>query len=147
MNCKNCSTELTQMTNAAGEPTCMRCLKCHPLPVEMKPEQKKKDEPRYVDVPWTEERIRNIVVDELENWHKMTTVNDGDMTLTEVAVPDELIKPKVVVAGGGEIPENVEIPDSPPKWTDQAESLGISWRGRKKIEVLDEIEAKLEIPA
>ena len=146
MNCAMCKTELTKM-----ETGCMRCLTCKPVLAGPAP-IKKDAENRRVDEPWTQERIwdtiedkvRAAITDELENWHIGTTVHKEkmDLKLTDVAIPDS-IDPQVVVAGGGEIPEDVVIPNEPPKWTDQAEELGISWRGRKKLEVLDDIEAKL----
>ena len=63
MKCPNhmkCQTELTQMTNEAGEPTCMRCLKCHPMP-SGKPVVKAKKDNVKVDEPWTDARILKLV--------------------------------------------------------------------------------------
>lgn len=143
-----CGAELTKM-----ETGCLRCLKCKPI---VEPPKPKEDESKYVDVPWTPKRIldaiedtvRRWIQDELENWHKMTTVHTEkmDMTLTEVATNRD----DVVVAGGGEIPDDVEIPLTPPKWTDQAKELGIPLNKetggrRKKDDVLKDIEDKLEV--
>lgn len=139
-----CGAVLTEMKTG-----CMRCLICKPIVDPPKP--KAPDDSKRVDQPWTPERIldaiedtvRTWMQDELENWNKMTTVHTEklDLKLTEVATN----RPDVHVAGGGEIPDNVEIPLEPPKWTDQAEELGIKWRGKKKTDVLDEIEAKLTV--
>jgi hypothetical protein len=126
----------------------------------MEPPKPKEDTTNYVDVPWTQERIldaiedkvRSWIVDELENWHIMKTVHTEkmDLTVTDVAAPDSIDKPKVVVAGGGEIPEGIEIPLTPPKWTDQAKELGIplmkeTGGRRKKDDVLQDIEDALEV--
>ena len=142
-----CGEELTEMKNAEGEVTCKRCLACKPI---VEPPKPKADETKYVDVAWTEERIRVLIRDELENWHKMTLVHKGNMTLTEVAAPDG-VKEKVAVAGDvTEIPEGVEIPGTIPKWTDQAKELGISLMKetggrRKKDDVLQDIENALTV--
>ncbi len=67
--CKNCETELTFMEEAK----CLRCLSCHPVTKTVPVEKK---ETNYVDVPWTAERIWEVVEpkiekmirEELENW-------------------------------------------------------------------------------
>ena len=140
VTCVTCGGELSDMKTG-----CKRCLKCHPI---VDPPKPKKDDRKYVDKPWTEDRSRAIVKDEMENWHKITTAHTEklDLKITESAIPSSMDKPEVVVAGNGKMPEGIEIPLEPPKWTDQAESLGIPWRGRKKETVLDEIEVKLTVP-
>lgn len=60
----SCKRELTYME----ETKCYRCLVCNPLP-KAKLAAPTEEKSRYVDVPWTEERIRAIVHDELQNWH------------------------------------------------------------------------------
>lgn len=65
-----CKKELTYLEEAG----CWRCLVCNPIPKEAVVKQGNKT--KYVDVPWTEERIRDIVRDELENWSKPTTSVD-----------------------------------------------------------------------
>jgi hypothetical protein len=112
-----CGTELTKM-----ESGCTRCLSCHPItkPTSAPP---KKENPR-VDVPWTEERIRSIVQDELENWHKTTTVHTEkkDLVLTDVAIPADM------------------------DWRAKAKKLGIplakeTGGARKKVDVLADIKS------
>ena len=117
MKCKICETELTEM-----ESGCTRCLKCYPI-TEVSTPQPKKENPK-IDVHWTEERIRSIVQDELENWHKTTTVHTEkqDLVLTEVPIPADM------------------------NWREEAKRLGISLSketggARKKVDVLADIES------
>jgi hypothetical protein len=98
-----------------------------------KPVVKAKKENVKVDEPWTEERIRNIVVDELENWHKTTVLasqKEGwgtdrpSLVATDVAIPDKI------------------------DWRGKAKELGIAVydqelkRPRLKADVLADIEAQ-----
>jgi len=141
--CKFCGTELA-FEEARN---CYRCMKCNP-DTELRTPVKKED-PKYVQEGLTDRQksqVREICRDELENWHQITTVHKetGALKLTDVAIKNDM--DNVVVKGGGDIPEGVEIPSEPPKWTDQAESLDIKWRGRKKDDVLQEIEDKLTAP-
>lgn len=117
---------------------CWRCLVCNPLPKDApKPIKEKK----FLDVKMTEvqvaemitkklaeqveigeERIREIVINELENWH--------------------IQKPPVTQ---NEIMEAIETEKdiSPDKdWRQQAKDLGIELFHRTKADVLAEIEAK-----
>jgi hypothetical protein len=123
MECPACKTELTEL-----ESGCLRCLRCKPLPKENKNPVVKPDN-KKVDQPWTEERIRTIVRDELEDWHKATTVHTetGKLKLTEVAVPDKV------------------------DWRGEAKKLGIKLTkdtggAKKKDDVLAEIAGKTKSP-
>ncbi len=122
MECKNCKTELTFMEEAK----CLRCLKCNP--VNDKPAEVADKKTNYVDVPWTEGRIWEVVKPKvvelfremLEDWHS---------PVTERVLPRQ--------------------PDNPPMdWRAQARELGIevydraNKRPRKKIDVLAEIAEK-----
>ena len=127
-----CGAELTEMKDDKGKVTCLRCLVCKPIVEPPKP--KEIDNSKRVDQPWTPERIWEAI--------ESKVLEAIDQRVKPDVIPDE---PEVVVAGDGEAPDDVEIPLEPPKWTDQAESLGIPWRGRKKEEVLLEIEQKLEV--
>lgn len=124
--CKNCETELTFMEEAK----CLRCLSCHPV-TEHVPVEKK--ETNYVDIPWTAERIWDVVEakveemirEELENWH------------SNVQEIDELSLARV----------EPRQPDNPPKdWRAQAKELGIKLFQRSKVDVLAEIEEKTKSP-
>jgi hypothetical protein len=104
------------------ESGCTRCLKCYPI-AEAPVVPEKKQNPK-IDEPWTEERIRAIVQDELENWHKTTTVHTEkkDLVLTDVAIPADL------------------------DWRAEAKKLGISLSqetggARKKVDVLADIKS------
>ena len=118
--CRNCQSTLSEMKNNKGEVTCLRCLKCHPI-TEYVPTEN--NESRYVDVPWTEDRIIEII---------------------DRIVPD-------MVRGIIEGFNAVKIPDeSEPKpdtgWREKAKEFGISVydkeakRPRLKIDVLEDIE-------
>jgi hypothetical protein len=120
------------MKNGKGEDTCLRCLKCNPMPNGNKIVKAKKENVR-VDVPWTEERIRDIVRDELENWHQTTVLTKQKEGWGE----DE----PVVVATDVAVPDKVD-------WRGQAKKLGVSLvketgGARTKASVLEDIEAKL----
>ncbi len=131
--CMFCKGELTEMKDDKGKVTCVRCLKCKPIVEPPKP--KAVDDSKRVDQPWTPERIWDAI--------ESKVLEAIDQRMKPDVVPDE---PEVVTAGEGEAPKDVEIPLEPPKWNEQAEELGIPWRGRKKEDVLDEIEAKLTVP-
>jgi hypothetical protein len=88
-----------------------------------------KEPNKKVDAPWTEERIRDIIKDELENWHKTTIVTkeSGDLKLTDVAIGDDV------------------------NWRQRAKDLGIklsqeSGGARKKVDVLADIAEKTKSP-
>jgi len=118
--CKSCKTELTEMKDGEGNVTCLRCLVCHPLTKYVAPE-KKPD--KYVDKPWTEERVTEIVErvapgivrNILENFH--------------------IAKP-----------ENKET-----SWREQAKVLGIevydkiNKKPRLKVDILDDIKERTTV--
>jgi hypothetical protein len=62
----------------------------------------------------TEARVRNIVRDELENWHAPTMIDDVEPELPDVS-----------------------------NWRAQAKELGVDMYHKKKDDVLKEIEARL----
>lgn len=135
--CRRCSNELTEDPKRK----CKVCLTCYPKALETTippPEPEKK---AFLDVKMTEERVREIVRDELENWH----IQKPSLKATEVAAlleeattlpegvfrsPEELEalnKEKVVVAGD---------------WRAQAKALNISLFHKTKEKVLAEIAEK-----
>ena len=63
-----CKRPLTYLEDSK----CWRCLVCNPLPIEAPPAPEK--EHKYLDVQMTEERVREIVRDELMDWHWPTPV-------------------------------------------------------------------------
>ena len=108
--CRGCNGELTH----DKERDCYVCLNCNPTPKPRKPEKPK--ERTYVDRGMTEEMVREICMDVLENWH----VKKPSVTVEEI---DEIVKPK--------------------SWQEQAKDLGINPYGRKKEVVLAEITSRL----
>jgi len=60
---QTCKRPLTYLK----ESRCWRCLICNPLPKKV--EAPPQSEHKYVDVKMTEDRVREIVRDELQNWH------------------------------------------------------------------------------
>lgn len=120
---------------------CWRCLKCNPLPKDVLVPQKKK---KFLDVKVTEEqvakmikeaipdylnedKIREIVRDELENWH----IQRPPATRDEIAeaLPPSSAAPK------------------PETWLQKAKRIGVQThypKGgmRKKVDVLADMEAK-----
>lgn len=136
MNCKNCETELTEMKNDKGETTCLRCLSCHPITEYVAPTDK---ETKYVDIPWTkerilevvEERIREVVQDEIENWHIPPDIDDEIITKTKESAEHASVEPNVR-----------------PNWRSEAKDLGVPLYDKEKncprlkVDVLAEIEEK-----
>ena len=140
MDCKNCETKLTEMKNGEGETTCLRCLNCHPLTKYVAPAKK---EDRYVDIPWTDERVIEVIDrvvpdmirETLENWH----IQKPPVT------KDEIEKPTVPITD--ELLNQVAVIQDTPNWRARAKELGISLSqptggARKKVDVLAEIAEK-----
>lgn len=112
-HCNHCRAELTYDEKR----NCMVCRVCHPEGGDkpLVPQTK----PKLLDVKFTEEQIRAIVRDELENWH----IQKPPVT------KDEIVTGRDYQAGK-------------PDWRQQAKELGINSFGRKKAEVLAEIASK-----
>jgi hypothetical protein len=92
-------------------------LNCNPIPTG-KPAPKK-DEAKYVDVPWTKERILDAIRDDVQGWIEdwfSPNGNTADSADTVVAEVD---------------------------WRTQAKELGINLFQKKKSAVLVEIANKL----
>ena len=143
--CRRCSGDLTH----DADRDCLYCGNCHPKnKVQPAPP---KEEKEYLDVKVTkkevfeilaahesavEERFREIVRDELENWHipEPSVTKDGvdAIWLTELNTGVN-VNPNVATA-----PSTVKESD----WRAQAKELGIPLFQRKKIDVLADIEAK-----
>lgn len=118
-----CKKELTYLEDT----NCWRCLICNPLPKNVTPEPEKED--RSVDVRLDKKQtialidkmVREIVRDELENWH----IQEPSVTREEVT-------------------EILDIPN----WREEAKELGVELYNhemkcpRKKVDVLVEIERK-----
>ena len=109
--CKTCETELTLMPQG-----CKRCLQCNPLPTG-KPVSKK-EETKYVDVPWTKERILEAIRDDVQGWIEDWFSPNGNTADSADTV---------VLEKG---------------WREQAKELGINTFQKKKDAVLVEIAEK-----
>jgi len=111
---------------------CLFCPICYPPnTAEPAPPQKKV---KYVDVAMTEGRVREIVRDELENWH----IQKPPVTKTETKELTERHKPVVPLTMEG----LQTLESEPPNWREQAKELGILLFHRTKADVLKEIEAR-----
>lgn len=126
-----CKKELTYLKESG----CWRCLICNPLPKE-KPAPPKEKKP-FLDVHITEARAREIVRDELENWHiqKPSVTKEEVKTYTDMDIPSTTIN----LETAGDIVEIKEL-----TWRQQAKDLGISLMQptggvRKKADVLADI--------
>lgn len=132
----NCKRELTYLEDTK----CFRCLICNPI---TKTEPLKEKERKYVDVKLTEvrvreiiaeltigdERIREVVREELENWH----IQKPPVTKAQILDDEAVIK--------------VEITDSGKDWRAEAKALNISLYHKTKEKVLAEIAEKTKHPA
>jgi hypothetical protein len=132
MNCPNftkCQTELTQMKNKDGDLTCLRCLKCHPLPKELADDQKKVIENKKVDVPWTAENIWEAIEPKVR------------------LLFADLIEDYVIAQNRqGADEESIMDVVAEKTWQEQAKDLGINPYGRKKEIVLAEMAEKTKRP-
>lgn len=140
--CKFCKTELFYDEKRG----CSVCLKCNPLSTA--PVVTEKPKSNYVDVTMTEKRIREIVRDELENWH----IQKPPMTRDEII--DERLNlsgSPVKKSGVQELTED-EIVVTKVNWRARAKELGIPIydqerkRPRKKVDVLADIAEKTKSP-
>ena len=130
------------------EQGCWRCLVCNPMPKDVpKPIKEKK----FLDVKTTEgqvaemitkkltehievseEKIREIVRDELENWHiQKPPVTKDEIEEYPTAVISQTINESRI--------EQAKEPE-PPDWRQQAKDLGIELFHRKKVDVMKDIE-------
>ena len=120
--CRRCNGELSY----DEERECWECLSCYPKNrVQAAPQ---KEEKKYVDVAMTEAKVREIVRDELENWHiqkpSVPKTEISKLTATEVAAHQNL----------DPIPNKVVL-----DWRAQAKELGIELFHRTKADVEEEI--------
>ena len=122
MKCKGCLGELVKDEKRG----CFYCPVCHPPQEEIIPESEKSRD-KYIDVPLTpeqESRIRNIVRDEIENWHIPKKVE-----LAEIPIP--------------ELDKHVN-------WRSEAKELKIELydkeakKPRRKVDVVNDIELKIK---
>ena len=144
MNCKMCHTELTKMPEKQGD--CLRCLTCKPIPKDV-PKEPEPEGNKKVDVKVTEARVREIVRDELENWHinKPPVTQKDIMRITNDA--GDIVLANVELDGETTVTSNEPFIMEPLNWRDQAKALNISLYHKKKEVVLAEIEEKLKVPA
>lgn len=118
--CRRCNGELAHDEKR----NCMFCPICYP-PNRTQPSPPK-EKPKLVDVAMTEERVREIVRDELENWH----IRKPPVTKTEVeelTISDTFNQKRLDTMS----------------WRLQAKELGIELYHRTKADVLAEIETRL----
>lgn len=141
MKCRRCNGELERDEKR----DCLRCPVCYPIQ-EAQPEPEK-DMSKYVDVgkKWTEEGIRALIKDELEDWYLQrpsVTAKDVVALTTETGtLPDEeaAVVPTV---------EQTQLPTK--TWRDVAKGMNVSLYDherkcpRKKVDVLEEIKQKTE---
>lgn len=137
MKCKYCNTELTRDEKR----NCLVCLACNP-PQQTKPEPPK-EEAKYLDVKLTEERVREIVKDELENWcisNPSTTKEDIESQAAED------LDSAVQTQSDADAATSVADTASTVNWRAQAKALGIPLFQRKKEDVLADIAKKTKSP-
>ena len=147
-----CKRPLTYMEKQK----CWRCLVCNPLPKDA-PQPKK--EKKFLDVAMTDERvkeilaervtvseehIREIVRDELENWYIQKPPVTANEVINEVLPPVELPEGAMRTDEDmAKIEAEREIVSQ--DWRAQAKALGIPLYHKKKEDVLAEIEAKSNV--
>ncbi len=147
-HCNHCRSLLSYDENR----NCKVCRTCHPVQKEKPPAEEK--ERRYLDIKMTNEMVQEIaeeVIDKivpdmirgvLENWH----IQRPPVTKTEIT--EDLIQHD----HEGNVSSSV-VTLKPKTWRQQAKGLGIevydkvNKRPRLKIDVLEDIENKLTVPA
>lgn len=128
-HCRYCGEELSYDEKR----DCKVCLICHPgkpdAPAKPTPEK-----PKFLDERMTEARVREIVRDEMENWHipKPSVTKEEVENLTNNVVVEPKVKEKT--------------------WRDKAKEMGVPTHYkvdgkhaggmRKKVDVLADIKAK-----
>ncbi len=152
MKCKRCGNELTK----DEERGCMECLACYPknrvVPVQEKekktyldviPNEVRVAEMIAEQVKIDEKRIREIVVDELENWHiqKPPVTRDDYNALIDPPLREEFNQSRNLTAS-----ESV-VAVTNMTWRQEAKALGIrlsqpTGGARKKVDVLADIKAR-----
>ena len=127
--CKTCKTELTMMPQG-----CKRCLNCNPIPASRP--TPKQDDTKYVDVPWTKERILEAIREDVWGW-------------IEDKVEDWFSPARSGTADSAQtITQQVEAGDLVPReaeeltYRQKAKLLGITTYGKTKEAVLVEIAEK-----
>ncbi len=173
MKCKRCGNELTE----DKERGCMECLVCYPknrvVPVQEKekktyldviPNEVRVAEMLAEQVKVDEKRIREIVVDELENWHiqKPPVTRDDYNALIDPPLREEFNQSRNLTASEAVKNANVQAfkqlatitatsatTPTPPDmtWRQEAKALGIrlsqpTGGARKKVDVLADIKAR-----
>lgn len=139
--CRRCKAELKKDEKR----DCLYCPVCHPPQTGPVVTEERLPNTR-IDVPWTEERILEIIDKHvpdmirgmLENWHIQKPLVTKDEIETTV--------------GGGAANVNTTI-QPPETWRETAKRLGIpvydkeNSRPRLKVDVLKDIEEKIKVPA
>lgn len=157
-NAPICKTQLCKRPLTYLEDSkCWRCLICNPLPKDV---PKFKEVKKFLDVAMTEERvkeilteqviageerIREIVQDELENWHIQKPTVTKTETDNTVKLLNKIVDPPLSNAridGAVESGELITREPEPLNWRQEAKELGIPLFQRKKADVLAEIDAK-----
>lgn len=128
--CRRCNGELTRDEKR----NCWECLACYPKNrVQPAPP---KEERKYIDVAMTEGRVREIVRDELENWH----IQKPSVTKIEISEANKEILSRPVFDETNSGIVITEIDGVP--WRQKAKELGINTFQMKKVDVLEEIKIK-----
>ena len=136
MKCPNferCGAELTEM-----ETGCKRCLVCNPMTKYVIP---KKKERRDIDLPWTDERVIEVIdrvvpdmIAEAIRNHaqsQMVITDNMDTVIADSLATATLEVPDVLVDGKKQL-----------TWREQAKELGIILYHKTKENVLMEIAEK-----
>lgn len=177
-NAPICATQKCKrpLTFLGPPQNCWRCLVCNPIR-EVKPTEKPKK--KYVDVTMTEdmvieiikeqvgsakvsaglneEQIREIVQDELANWH----IQEPPITRDEVAEAVGVGEPESNVHINVQLPTDSNYPSTdepkesfvapkvkPETWLQKAKRIGVRTHNegtggmRKKVEIMADMEAK-----
>ena len=107
--CRYCNGELTYIEATK----CNRCLRCKPM-TNVKPSAKRPT--KYVDVKMSDARVREIVIEVLEDWH--------------------IQKPPLMKS-------EIEEPEAEDDWRAEAKKRGIKTFQRSKADVLADIESHM----
>ena len=142
----NCKRELTYLEESG----CWRCLICNPIPKSNPTPSKEKT--KYIDVAMTEGRVREIVRDELENWHihkppvTATEVDNVTKILTRIVDPPPITTRTKIEQLTTQVKDEVlgidVLRKDAKNWREQAKELGIPLFHRKKADVLAEIKER-----
>jgi len=139
MKCPKCGKEATYDERRE----CWQCFECNPVLKE--PVIVEEPKRNYLDVRLTDERVREIVREEIENYLiEQVKSKEVGSEIDELHRPDETDEHLRALSTATPNVETVVEVKQPYDWRLEAKRLGIPLFHRTKVDVLADIKAKKE---